>query len=162
MDQNIQKALWLAVSILFFIAVIGIGMIIFNESKESAEQVSEELAEANYNLGNDFNKFNRNNLTGSEVKSAIRTYSGRTGKLLIVVIDKSGVENNYISEGTVNISSRIVSMPLTAKSRIELDDEEKYMNDPTNSLYINPTAKFDGTLAYDNNDELRGIIFTQK
>lgn len=157
MDQNIQKALWLGISILFFASVVGIGMMMFTSAKEVTTEGQKQINQAAENLTKQaFTNYDAVENTGSEVISAIKYFEENGGEVQINVTLKNGSKTSYISTGSPT------SGTLTGKNRTSLTTDKKNMQDKTLSQYINPNGTFDSNLIYDSNDNIRGIEFVQK
>lgn len=159
MDQNIQKALWLGVGILLFIGIVSTGLSLYNKGRGVAEASSRQLDNVSKDLAeSSFAPYNNAKTSGADVISAIKLFSDQTGEIIISVKTKTST-NNYVSSGS--ISNGTVS-GLSAMTRSAIDNQIKNANDSTGSSYINPTATFYAQLAYDKNDVIKGITFTQE
>ena len=157
MDQNIQKALWLGISILFFAAVVGIGMMMFSSAKEVTSAGQEQINSTAKTLSKQaFTEYDATEVSGDQVVSAIKQFEDKGGDVQITVTLKTGNTTNYISTGTASSGS------LTGKTRAVMTTDKKNMSDISNNAYINPNGNFDAVLVYDSNDNIRGITFTQK
>jgi hypothetical protein len=161
MDQNIQKALWLGVGIMMFVAIVSTGLFLFNKGKAVAEigggqldTVSEQLAMSKYN------SFDNEIISGSMVINTIKEYKNEGEEFIISVSTSYPSTTQYISTGT--ITSNIVSGTLTAKARTANDTDIQNLNDDTSSTYVNPHAEFMAQLIYDNNDVVKGIVVVQQ
>jgi uncharacterized membrane protein len=161
MDQNIQKALWLGVGIMMFVAIVSTGLFLLNKGKAVAEVggsqldvVSEQLAMSKYN------SFDNEVVSGSMVINTIKEYKNAGGEFIVVVTTSYPSTTQYISTGSV--SSNIVSGSLTEKVRTTTDTDIQNLNDDTSSTYINPHAEFMAQLIYDNNDVVKGIVAVQQ
>ena len=161
MDQNIQKALWLGVGIMMFVAIVSTGLFLFNKGKTVAEvgggqldTVSEQLAMSK------FNSFDNEVVSGSMVINTIKEYKNEGGEFIIVVTTSYPSTTQYISTGS--ISSNTLTGTLTAKTRAATDTDIQNLNNDTTSTYINPHAEFMAQLIYDNNDVVKGIAIVQQ
>lgn len=159
MDQNIQKALWLGVGILLFIGIVSTGLSLYNKGRGVAETSSQQLDKVSKDLSEaSYAPYNNAKTSGADVLSAIKLYADQSGDFIITVKTKTG-SATYISGGS--ISSGVVGS-LSKKNRTEIDNQIKSANDSTNTNYINPTASFYAQLAYDANDVIKGITFSQE
>lgn len=161
MDQNIQKALWLGVGIMMFVAIVSTGLFLFNKGKTVAEvgggqldTVSEQLAMSK------FNSFDNEVVSGSMVINTIKEYKNEGGEFIIVVTTSYPSTTQYISTGS--ISSNTLTGSLTGKSRTATDTDIQNLNNDTTSTYVNPHAEFMAQLIYDNNDVVKGIAIVQQ
>ena len=159
MDQNIQKALWLGVGILLFIGIVSTGLSLYNKGRGVAEVSSQQLDKVSKDLSEaSYAPYNNAKTSGADVLSAIKLYADQSGDFIISVKTKTGA-STYISSGS--ISNGTVSS-LSTMNRSAIDLQIKNANDSTNSNYINPTATFYAQLAYDSNEVIKGISFTQE
>lgn len=159
MDQNIQKALWLGVGILLFIGIVSTGLSLYNKGRSVAENSSQQLDKVSRDLAESiFAPYDNAKTSGADVISAIKRFTDQTGEIIISVKTKTGTAT-YVSSGS--ISGGVVS-GVSALSRSVIDGQIKNANDSKNSQYINPTATFYAQLAYDQNDVIKGISFTQE
>lgn len=159
MDQNIQKALWLGVGILLFIGIVSTGLSLYNKGRGVAEASSQQLDKVSKDLSeSSFAPYNNAKTSGADVVSAIKLYADQTGDFIISVKTKTS-STTYISGGS--ISNGTVSS-LSEMQRTAIDAQIKNANDSSHSYYINPTASFYAQLAYDQNDVIKGIVFTQE
>jgi len=156
MDGNIQKALWLGVSILMFVAVVMIGMSMFTSSQEMAAQGSESINKTSRQLSNaEYGMYDNKTVSGTDVTGAINNYQHDTTEIQISVTTLNGTNVNYISSGTV-------AGGLTAMTDAAVASQIQTAQDKTNAAYVNPYGEFYATLAYDANDVVRGINFAQQ
>lgn len=162
MDQNIQKALGLGVSVLFFVAVVSLGVLLFSRgvalvegAEESTNQLVTKLEES------DYERYNSTEVSGASVLNGIKNFNKKTGEIIILVSTKNKAGVSYISTGTVNVIEGTAKELKTVKSTI-IATQLKDAKEPTSANYINPGAKFDAQLLYDENEAIRGIYFSQK
>jgi len=161
MDQNIQKALWLGVSIMMFIAVVSTGLFLFNQGRTVAEVGGDQLENMTEQLANaKYQAFDNDVVSGSMLINTIKEYKSKSGEFLIVVNTSYPSNQDYISSGTV--SGTILTSGLTKLSRTDIDNDIKNLNDTTSTSYINPHGEFLAQLIYDNNDVVKGILATQQ
>lgn len=159
MDQNIQKALWLGVSILLFIGIVSTGLALFNKGRGVAEASSQQLDKVSKDLSeSSFASYNNTKTSGADVLSAIKLYADQSGDFIVVVKTNSS-NKTYISGGSV--SQNTVSS-LSALNRAAIDSQIKAANDSKNMAYINPIANFYAQLIYDKNEVIKGISFEQE
>jgi len=191
MEGNLSKALWLGVSILLFIAVVTIGLSIFGGMKEVSNLANDRIGSISQSMAEEeFRMFDGKEVKGDDVLSALGTFSGRSGEVIILVatlgsnggnpvnLDLSagtGLNitdyNQYISKtnGTLRVDNRCVILSvnsgelLTGLSKTVMDAERRDCENPNlTSKYINPSGKFISHLIYDTNLKIRGVIFAQK
>lgn len=190
MDGNISKALWLGVSILLFIAVVTIGITVFNSMKDVSGAANEKIGSSIQNLSNaQFDAYNGKEITGDKVISAINEFAGESGDIIILVatlganggtavnLDPS---NNtvpaissfaqYVSKTTGTLSVKDKCVVLSVSSGTLLDKVSQNLQDAAKrdaenanltGKYINPAGKFIAHLIYDANNKIRGIIMAQ-
>ncbi len=157
MDGNIQKALWLGVSVLMFLAVVAIGMSMFQAGNNVAKEGQEELNNIASSLSEaEYAAFDNATVSGNDVISAINKYKHDSGEMQITVSNKTGGTSTYISGGDA-ASGSLSEMTLDAINQTIQTSQDK-----NNSAYINPFGDFYATLVYDSNEQVRGIKFEQK
>lgn len=161
MDQNIQKALWLGVGILFFVSVVSIGVFLFAKGQSIAETSGKQIDEANSLIAEgEYKDYNNRSVQGSDVLNAINKYKNRGDEIIIIVETKYPSTYEYISTGTVNQTE--LQGTLTAKDKADNDTDIRNANDKTNRYYINPYGEFYSQLIYDANGTIRGILAEQQ
>mgnify|MGYP001180887385 FL=1 len=161
MDQNIQKALWLGVGIMMFIAIVSTGLFLFNKGKNLAEASGEQLDTMSEQLASiQYEKFDNMVVTGGDVLNAIKQYKQNSGSFIIEVNTSYPSSTQYISSG--NISSNVISGSLSEKSKAEMDQDLQESKNIDSSMYINPQGSFMTQLIYDANDVVKGIVATQE
>lgn len=161
MDQNIQKALWLGIGILFFVAVVSIGIFLFNKGQSIAETSGKQIDEANSMIAEaEFSDYSNQEVMGSDILNAINKYKNKGDEITIKVVTNYPTTYQYISAGTVNGTE--LQTTLTGKTKSVNDTDIKNANDKTSPYYINPYAKFYSQLIYDANGTIRGILATQQ
>ena len=158
MDGNIQKALWLGVSILLFIAVVMIGMSVFSSGQEMAAEGAAALDDTTRTLSNaQYGEYDNKEVSGSDVTSAINKYKLQSGEIQIAVTNNSSTRTTYVSSGTASAGT-LSELTLAAINTSIRNSQDK--NSTTD--YINPYGEFYATLVYDGNDQIRGIEFIQQ
>ncbi len=158
MDGNIQKALWLGVSVLMFLAVVALGMSMFQAGNNVAKEGQEELNNIASSLSEaKFSGFDNAMVSGNDVISALNKYKHDSGDIQIAVKNNSGNTVNYISSGSASSGSL---------GELSLNEINKTIQNSQNKSntgnYINPFGDFYATLVYDSNEQVRGISFVQK
>jgi len=161
MDQNIQRALWLGVSIMMFVAIVSTGLYLFNQGRVVAEVGGEQLDSVSEQLSlSKYAAFDNSKVAGSMLINTVKEYKNESGEFIIVVRTNYPTTTQYISTGT--ISKNVLSGTLKDKTRSIIDTEIQNMTDATSSDYINPHSEFMAQLVYDNNDVVKGIYAIQQ
>lgn len=190
MDGNLSKALWIGVSILLFIAVVTIGLSIFGGMKDITATANDRIGSIEQGMkDSEFSMFDGKDVTGGDVLTALDTFAGRSGEIIILVAPLgknsgnstnlnpdtgTGVDitkyNKYISDTSGSLSVDERSIILSAGSGELLKTVSKSIRDAAKrdaenpnlpSYYINPSGKFKAHLIYDSNQVIRGIVFAQ-
>lgn len=191
MEGNLSKALWLGVSILLFIAVVTIGLSIFGGMKEVSSLASDKVGSIAQSLAEEeFRMYDGKEVRGDDVLSALGSFSGRSGEVIVMVatlgnnggnpidLDPSvstGLGANYTkyisnTTGTLSVENRCIILSgasgggglLTSYSKTVIDAAKRDAENPNLvSKYINPSGKFVSHLIYDENLKIRGVIFAQ-
>lgn len=158
MDDNIQKALWLGVGILLFIAVVAIGLSIFAKGKGLAMEASEQLDEKTRELNMAaYGSYNGQLISGTDTLNAIREFKAKAGDIQVVIKVNGGNSIQYISTGVASTGV------LTARSTAEMDIMLKAaQNKNSTGTYINPYGSFYSTLIEDTNGVVRGMQIIQE
>ena len=158
MDGNIQKALWLGVSILLFLAVVAIGMSVFQSVRGGTSDALESVNATNQQLNNaKYSMYDNQEVSGNDVISAINNFKLQSGEIQIVVTNSSGTATAYVSAGTA-ATGTLTELTLAAINTTIQTSQNK----SAPQTYINPYGSFYATLIYDVNDEGRGINFVQQ
>lgn len=161
MDQNIQKALWLGVSIMMFVAIVSTGLFLFNKGKTVAEAGGDKLDNVSEQLSMvEYAAFDNEVIQGDLLANTIKQRKSTDGEFIMIVTTSYPSTTQYISSGTV--SAGTLSGTLAAKTKAQQDLDLQHLKDETYSTYINPHAKFMAQLIYDSNDVVRGIIAIQQ
>lgn len=161
MDQNIQKALWLGVGVMMFIAVVTTGLFLFNKGRSVAEASSEQLDSMSQQLGMvEYTAYDNKKISGDAARSAVQQFKYDSGQFIIVVTTSYPSTTQYISLGTVN--GNVLDSVLTDKSLADIDTDIQSMMDKTSDRYINPFGEFLSQLIYDGNDAVVGIRLIQQ
>ncbi|MGI6085577.1 MAG: hypothetical protein ACOYIF_09050 [Acetivibrionales bacterium] len=191
MEGNLSKALWLGVSILLFIAVVTLGLSIFGGMKEVSTVATTRIGDLSQTIAEEeFRIYDGKEVKGNDVLSALGTFSGRSGEIIVFVatlgsnsgnpininltsgagLDRSNY-TQYISRtsGTLKAENKCVILSvsggelLTSVSKTVMDADRRDCENPNlTSRYINPSGKFISHLVYDDNLKIRGVLFAQK
>ncbi len=191
MEGNLSKALWLGVSILLFIAVVTVGLSIFGGMKEVSNLANDRVGAISQSMAEEeFRMYDGKEVKGDDVLSALGTFAGRSGEVIVYVATlgsnsgnpvnlnlttgtglNSSSYNQYISKttGTLSADNRCAILSvnsgelLSSVSKTVMDAERRDCENPNlTSRYINPSGKFISQLVYDTNLKIRGVIFAQK
>lgn len=158
MDGNIQKALWLGVSIMLFIAVVMIGMSVFSSGQQMASEGAEALDNTTRVLSNStYSMYDNKEVSGSDVISALNQYKQYSGDLQVMVTNNSGTTTPYVSSGDP-VDGSLTELTLADINTTIQTAQDKNQTD----TYINPYGEFYATLIYDTNDTVRGVEFVQQ
>ncbi len=161
MDQNIQRALWLGVGIMMFVAVVSTGLFLFNQGRAVAEVGGEQLSVVSEQLSlAKYQAFDNEVVSGSMLINTIKEYKSSDGEFIILVNTSYPSNSQYISTGSV--SANTLTSSLTGKTRASNDSDLQALNDETSTTYINPHGEFMAQLIYDSNDVVKGIVANQQ
>ena len=98
MEGNISKALWLGVSIFLFIAVVTIGLSIFGGMKEVSLLANDRVGAFSQNMTEEeFRMYDGKEVKGDDVLSALGTFSGRSGEVIIFVATLGSNSGNPVN-----------------------------------------------------------------
>ena len=117
--ENASKALIIAGAILLSIAIIGIGMSVFNGAQDAVNKANMDEATINAFNGK-FESYVGTNKSGSDVKNLIQTMITHNN----ANIDDPSMQVRLLSDGAthtpnVNAPEKNVKIPGTAKSKIK-------------------------------------------
>lgn len=161
MDQNIQKALWLGVGIMMFVAIVSTGLFLFNQGRNVAEAGGEQLDTVSEQLAlSKYQAFDNDTVSGSMLINTVKEHKTSGGEFIIVVQTSYPSTTQYVSTGTV--SSNVISGTLAEKTTSANDTDIQNLNDDTSSSYINPHGEFLAQLIYDSNGVVKGINAVQQ
>lgn len=159
MDNNITKALWIGVGVLFFIAVVSIGISLLNQSTEIAQEQAAELSNIQKRLSESkFSAYDNTTVTGSQVLSCIKNFRGEKDVVAIQVKTKKGT-TVYLN--TASFSADSVTLG-SGHSDSVIENAIKDARNESDSKYINPVGSFDAQVRKDSNGVICGITFEQK
>ncbi len=159
MDGNIGRALWIGIGVLFFIAVVSLGLSLLDQGRDIASEQSTQLAEVQQRLSeSEFSSYDNQEVAGTQVMSALRGFKGDSETLAISVTTK---KSHTIYLNTATISAESVTLG-AAQSKSSIDQNIKNARDASHVTYINPLAKFESRVIKDQNGVIGAITFTQK
>ena len=147
--ENSLKGLIMAAGTIVTCLVISLGFFIAKEAKDSAANGAGQISKLNAEfIESDKMIYDSTQVSGSEVINVIRKFKSET--VGVTVVTKKTTSNyNY----TIDESAKTI-----AKASI---DEYKAGKEPTEMDYINPTARFEGSVIRDVNGTIIGIKFIQ-
>lgn len=187
MDGNMTKALWLGVTILLFVAVVTIGITLFNGMKDIGDESGARIGSIASSLKDEiYRPFDGKQVKGDDVLTAISTFGGQSGEVIVLVDtlgDGSAVALN--PEGTAPSMGAFESYVSTTNRTLSVEDRCFVLSSGTGSLfasqskklqdaarrdaensnlpgkYINPSGRFMAHLVYDANQKICGAMFAQ-
>ncbi len=159
MDNNIGKALWIGIGILFFIAVVSLGLSMLDQGRGIAQQQSDNLSEVQQRLADaQFDIYDNQNVSGSQVLAAIKSFREMSDTFSIEVTTKKGT-NTYLN--SASFSGTTVTLG-AAIAEDAIETSIKNARDEAAAEFINPIAKFDAQIRKDSNNVVAGIVFVQE
>lgn len=152
---NVVKAILIAASIFFTLAIVSIGVIVVTTGQDSVKQATSEISGIQSELADQtFLIYENNTISGSQVINTLRKYKDREFFGIYVETGK-----NSSGHGTWYFYD--VSDPDSISDNGATDDLSSTTNE-SSSHYINPSGQFDSSLIYDSNNVIRGIEFIQQ
>ena len=147
--ENSLKGLIMAAGTIVTCLIISLGFFIAKEAKDSAANGAGQISKLNAEfIESDKIIYDSTQVSGSEVINVIRKF--KTETVGVTVVTKKTTSNyNY----TIDESAKTI-----AKASL---DEYKTGKEPTEIDYINPTARFEGSVIRDVNGTIIGIKFVQ-
>ncbi len=86
MDGNMTKALWLGVTVLLFVAVVTIGITLFNGMKDIGDESGNRIGSIASSLKDDvYRPYDGKQVKGDDVLTAISTFGGQSGEVIVLV-----------------------------------------------------------------------------
>ncbi|MCK8060834.1 MULTISPECIES: hypothetical protein [unclassified Fusibacter] len=159
MDNNIGKALWIGIGILFFIAVVSLGLTLLDQGRGIAEQQSDQLTEVQKRLSDaQFDIYDNQSVAGSQVLGCIKSFREASDTFGISVKTNKGTVI-YLNDATFSGSG--VSLG-NAHTLADIETMIKEARDESDTAYINPVATFDAQIRKDSNGVVSGIVFSQE
>jgi negative regulator of genetic competence, sporulation and motility len=157
MDGNIQKALWIGVSILLFVAVVAIGMAAYGKAAQMSDESMDNLDKQSQQLSNSaYGVYDNQYVSGTDVVNAIKNYKATPDEMQIIVV-KGGASTYYLSTGTATSGTLSPIAETTTNTML------KSAQDKNNaSAYINSYGEFYATVITDVNGSVRAIRFEQQ
>ena len=146
--ENSLKGLMLAAGIIITCIIISLGFYIAREARDTARrelqinQLQAEFTDASKTM------YDGTEVSGSEVLNVIRKFSDGTMGILVQT-NKNKTYYNYnfdMDKGELGKA---------------LDNSYKNAQDVASDKYINPTARFQGSIVKDVNGTIIGIVFAQ-
>lgn len=162
--NNAQRALLVAAGLFLTIALITLVVNLFGSAQEASKQAQNDFSSMQTELAAQaFDGYDNTTLTGSQVLNAIRKYNNKTSFGIQVVTGKntSAGQTGSWYGNTVTIAGGAGS---TNYGNVTTGGSGTLTNATTESSndYINPSGQFRGSVIRDNNNAIRGIIFTQQ
>ncbi len=159
MDNNITKALWLGIGVLFFVGVVSLGLNVFNKGKSAANEQANNLSELEKTLvESEYSAYDNESVTGADVLSCIKKYREKADVFSIRVVTKK-TSTTYLNAATFNDDGVVIGSAKTA-STIEGSIKDARME--SSFSYINPVAVFDASLRKDGNGVISAVEFVQR
>jgi hypothetical protein len=150
--ENGVKALMIAAAVLITIAIITLGVIVFQSGQEAASQAQKGFADLQNDMAAvQFAAYDEKVVSGSQAINAIRKYIANPQFGVQVKTGKNTTGTWY---GKVVSSSGIIGATGTLSLANVYEDSH---ND-----YINPVGQFKSQLVYDSNRVVRAILLVQK
>ena len=141
--ENSLKGLMLAAGIIITCIIISLGFYIAREARDTASEGTGQINQ----LQAEFTDASKT-MSGSEVLNVIRKFSDETMGILVQT-NKNKTYYNYnfdVDKGELGKA---------------LDNSYKNAQDVASDKYINPTARFQGSIVKDVNGTIIGIVFAQ-
>lgn len=159
MDGNIGRALWIGIGVLFFIAVVSLGLALLDQGRDIAQEQSSQLADFQQRLSESaFSTYDNQEVAGTQVMSALRGFKDDSDVLAISVTTKKA-HTIYFNSATITQDAVTLG---TAHSKSIIDAAIKNARDNGHASYVNPLATFDARVLKDQNGVVAAITFVQK
>lgn len=138
--DNILKGIVIAAGVLLTIILVGIGFYIARETKNTSNNGMSQLSNMNSNYQDvDVTLYDGLEVSGREVKQTITNFGDKLSSTFTISVKTLAASDK-----------KVYSTKTTAYPEISSDD------------YINPDAQFMGSVTYNSNKVVSGIVFTQE
>ncbi len=134
------KIIEIAAALFITVIVISIGFYLLNSGEDASKVVNNKISSANIKISESGKtKYENTELSGADVINAIR---GNADNIIV------SVQTITTADGSVTSNDYSIEQPYSAT--------------PSDKNYINPNAKFIGSLERNSNDVITKLVFTQK
>ncbi len=159
MDNNIGRALWIGIGILFFIAVVSLGLSMLDQGRSIAQEQSEKLSDIQKRLSDaQFDIYDNQTVSGAQVVAAIKSFREFKDIFSIRVTTNKGTVT-YLNSASFSGSSVTVG---SGHDDTTIENAIKSARDEANNAFINPVASFDAQIRKDSNGVISAIEFVQE
>ncbi len=159
MDNNIIKALWLGVGVLFFIGVVSLGITLFNQGKDVMKGQGDDMENVRLSLKEaEFKPYDNESVTGADVYSCIKSFRNRAESFAIKVTTKKQT-TVYLNDATITSESVTIGKK---HSNLKIESDIKSARTETSKTYMNKSAVFDANIRRDKNGVISAIVFVQE
>lgn len=159
MDGNIGRALWIGIGVLFFIAVVSLGLQLLDQGRDIAQEQSSQLAAVQQRLSeSEFSPYDNQEVAGTHVMSAIRGYKDK-GETLAIFVTTNKTTSVYLNNAS--LGAEIVTLG-SAHGTSTIETSIKNARNASHNTYINPLAKFEARVVKDQNGVISGLVFSQQ
>ncbi len=147
--ENSLKGLTLAAGIIITCIIISLGFYVAREARDTAANGTGQINKLQAEFS-DTSKmmYDGTEVSGSEVLNVIRKFSDETFGILVNTNKKSTYYHYEFNAASGELGK-------------STNSSYKNAQDVTNTSYINPTGRFEGSVVKDANGTLIGLIFTQ-
>lgn len=154
--ENATKAIIIGASIVITLAIVTIGFTIYGIGRDASDKATEKIGGmANSIMDEEYEKYHNTTIRGSEVVRAIKKIQDSGDYIGVQVTTHKASSIWYVYDAS-DIDN--LSVAGGGWGSDPLDDAQ----DVTNTNYINPSAKFNGTVLRDSNDRIAAISFDQE
>lgn len=148
--ENSLKGLMLAAGIIITCIIISLGFYIAREARDTASAGTGQINELQAEFTDAAKTiYDGTEVSGSEVLSVIRKF-GDEAMGVLVSTKKNSTYYNYAFD------------PSTGELGNSVKNSYKEAQDASSSKYINPTARFTGSIIKDVNGTITGLVFQQE
>jgi len=159
MEENTGVGIRVAAGIFLTIMLITIVVIITISSQDAAKQGQMKMASITTQLSDtEFNTYNNTTLSGSQVLNAIRQYMNLEQFGIYVKTGKQDADKGVYYGNSLTLDGSLVtevSPGKTGAGRLDYAEDQKRPD------YINPSGQFKSSIVRDQNNMIRGVVFTQ-
>ncbi|MGN0351686.1 MAG: hypothetical protein ACI4ES_08535 [Roseburia sp.] len=147
--ENSLKGLTLAAGIIITCIIISLGFYVAREARDTAANGTGQINKLQAEFS-DTSKtmYDGTEVSGSEVLNVIRKYSEDTFGILVHTNKQSTYYHYQFDTSTGELGKSV-------------NNSYKNAQDVTNSSYINPTGRFEGSVVKDVNGTIVGLVFNQ-
>lgn len=153
--EFINKVLFVVIAVILSGLLIVYMIGLYKDKKQELNTSTSKIKDSTSSVSNfDFEAYNGNTISGETLVALIKDVTQRNEDFSIAVLTLANAKSNTIIyyNRALNSENNIVAGTVSSLNQ----------NNKSSNNYITPTANFFGEILRNPNDEITGILFTQK